>query len=208
MASEEVALRERRSLVEPGGASHQRNREAICKIQEVLSNERVVKFIALLYRVISLFLLFAIATVVVLAGNQIEQLARAMVSPAHCGPPCPRHWIDYEGKCYFFSREKRNWTSSQNFCSSFNASLARIEIGEKDFVMRLKCKDISWIGLWRNSDNSWLWSDGEMSILEVIGEGGDCAYLDNEGKAISSGCHTKLPWICSKPAAYTTPNTV
>lgn len=42
--------------------------------------------------------------------------------------------------------------------------------------------------------------------MEVIGGGGggDCAYLDNTGRAVASGCHTKLPWICSKPATCTT----
>ncbi|KAJ6616398.1 hypothetical protein lerEdw1_015095, partial [Lerista edwardsae] len=183
------------------GEGRTKDHYAICKIQEVLSNETVAKSTRLLYRTVILFLLLAIIILLV-------RQARVTLPAPHCDPPCPRHWIGYEEKCYFFSREKRNWTSSQSFCSSFNASLTRIEIDEKDFVMRLKCKDISWIGLWRDSDNSWLWADGEMSILEVFGEGGNCAYLDNEGKAISSGCHTKLPWICSKPMAYTTPNTV
>lgn len=70
--------------------------------------------------------------------------------------------------------------------------------------MRLKGKDIYWIGLRKALNKEWTWTDGENAMVEVTGEGGDCAFLDNTGKAIASGCHTKLPWICSKAAAYTT----
>uniref|UniRef100_A0A803TVX9 C-type lectin domain-containing protein n=1 Tax=Anolis carolinensis TaxID=28377 RepID=A0A803TVX9_ANOCA len=38
-------------------------------------------------------------------------------------PSCPDDWIGYRRKCYYFSLEKRNWTSSQDFCSSQKATL-------------------------------------------------------------------------------------
>ncbi|XP_015268549.1 PREDICTED: C-type lectin domain family 2 member B-like [Gekko japonicus] len=133
-----------------------------------------------------------------------QQLGCSLVSPPQCGLPCPRYWIGYEGKCYYFSREKRDWVSSKHYCSSHNASLARIDKEEMDFVMRLKGKNIHWIGLRRILRKDWTWADGENATMEVNGGGGDCAFLDNTGKAVASGCHTKLPWICSKPAACTT----
>uniref|UniRef100_A0A670ISN9 C-type lectin domain-containing protein n=1 Tax=Podarcis muralis TaxID=64176 RepID=A0A670ISN9_PODMU len=40
---------------------------------------------------------------------------------------CPAGWIVYEGKCYFFSEEERNWTSAQRFCISQGSSLATIQ---------------------------------------------------------------------------------
>ncbi|XP_077180679.1 early activation antigen CD69-like [Paroedura picta] len=153
-----------------------------------------------------LFVVFLIVMTVKLPGKaikQIEQPGRSLVSPPQCGPPCPRYWTDYEGKCYYFSREKQNWTSSQHYCSSHNASLARIEKEEMDFVIQHKFQEV-WIGLKRVLSKDWRWTDGENAMVEVSGEEGDCAYLDNTGKAIASGCHTKLPWICTKPAAYTT----
>ncbi|XP_015274908.1 PREDICTED: C-type lectin domain family 2 member B-like, partial [Gekko japonicus] len=177
---------------------------SVGKIKKWLSNERVVKRVAFLYRVVILFLLIGIGALVFIGAKQIEQLGRSLVSPPQCGPPCPRYWIGYEGKCYYFSREKRDWVSSKHYCSSHNASLARIEKEEMDFVMRLKGKDIYWIGLRRVLSKDWTWADGENATMEVTGVGGDCAFLDNTGKAIASGCHAKLPWICSKPAAYTT----
>ncbi|XP_060094228.1 C-type lectin domain family 2 member B-like [Heteronotia binoei] len=206
--SSDTDLRERKKFLPPAETSKQAE-TPVCglslgKIKTWLSNERVVKSIAFLYRVAILLLLIGIVTIVVTKAKQIEQLGRSLISPPQCGPPCPHYWIGYEGKCYYFSREKRDWVSSHHYCSSHNASLARIDKEEMDFVMRLKGKDIYWIGLRRVLNKDWTWADGENATMEVTGEGGHCAFLDNIGKAIASGCHTKLLWICSKPDAYTT----
>nr|XP_020671467.1 C-type lectin domain family 2 member D-like [Pogona vitticeps] len=123
----------------------------------------------------------------------------------HFGPscafssPCPPLWIMFEGKCYYFSKEGKNWTSSQTFCSSYGASLARITTNEKDFIMWLKGKTPYWIGLGRDRDQSWKWINGENATLEVIGNGGDCAYLVDDFKASSSRCNTEHSWICQRP---------
>ncbi|XP_054834637.1 C-type lectin domain family 2 member B-like [Eublepharis macularius] len=206
--SSETDVRERKKFLPPDEMSKQGETPAcdlsVSTIKTLLSNKKVVKCVAFLYRVVILLLLIGIGFSVVFAAKQIEQLGRSLVSQQQCGPPCPRYWIGYEGKCYFFSKEKRDWISSQHYCSSHSASLARIEKEEMDFVMRLKGKDIYWIGLRRVFSKDWTWADGENATMEVIGGGGDCAFLDNTAKAISSGCHTKLPWICSKPAAYAT----
>uniref|UniRef100_A0ACB8EH32 Uncharacterized protein n=1 Tax=Sphaerodactylus townsendi TaxID=933632 RepID=A0ACB8EH32_9SAUR len=132
----------------------------VSKVKAWLSNERVVKGIAFLYRVVILLLLVVIGAVVYIGVKQIEQLGHSLVPPPECGPPCPRYWIGYEGKCYYLSRESRDWISSQHYCSSHNASLARIENEELDFVMRLKGKDIYWIGLRRIPNKDWTWTDG------------------------------------------------
>uniref|UniRef100_A0A8C3HMW4 Uncharacterized protein n=1 Tax=Chrysemys picta bellii TaxID=8478 RepID=A0A8C3HMW4_CHRPI len=45
-------------------------------------------------------------------------------SPATC---CPENWIGYHGKCYLFSEDEADWTSSQHSCSSHSASLAWLD---------------------------------------------------------------------------------
>uniref|UniRef100_A0A8C9G154 C-type lectin domain-containing protein n=1 Tax=Pavo cristatus TaxID=9049 RepID=A0A8C9G154_PAVCR len=40
------------------------------------------------------------------------------------GAQCPFDWIGLRGKCYYFSEDESNWTSSQNNCSALGASLA------------------------------------------------------------------------------------
>ncbi|XP_048344570.1 NKG2-A/NKG2-B type II integral membrane protein-like isoform X3 [Sphaerodactylus townsendi] len=122
-----------------------------------------------------------------------------------CGPACPSGWIGYEGKCYFFSYGAKNWTSSQSFCSSYHSTLAVIENEqEKIFIKRYECFTDHWIGLQKDTDQTWKWADGtELNItLEVKGGGGDCAFL-NSDSAISSRCHIQRNWICSHHDAYT-----
>ncbi|ETE63825.1 Early activation antigen CD69, partial [Ophiophagus hannah] len=40
---------------------------------------------------------------------------------------CPDFWIGYRRKCFYVSKEERNWSLSLETCSSFNASLAVID---------------------------------------------------------------------------------
>ncbi|KAJ7317272.1 hypothetical protein JRQ81_003434 [Phrynocephalus forsythii] len=115
--------------------------------------------------------------------------------------PCSLDWIWYRRRCYYFSVAERNWTSSQNFCFLHNASLAMLTDEEKDFIHLLKGRDSFWIGLRRSPGQPWKWPNGDHATLEVLGDGGDCAYLDNDFQASSSRCSTPLRWMCSKPDA-------
>ncbi|KAL8213009.1 UNVERIFIED_CONTAM: hypothetical protein K2H54_060140 [Gekko kuhli] len=166
--------------------------------------------IAILSLVILLVLLFRSP------AEKDPQQCPDMDAPAPCRPACPSGWIGYEGKCYFFSDGGRNWTSGQSFCTSYGSSLAVIENEpEKDwlacseglrvlaFIMRYKCSSDYWIGLLKDPDHNWKWADGTElnSMLEVKGEGGDCAFL-NSGYAVSSRCYIQRNWICSHHDAY------
>ncbi|XP_053149373.1 C-type lectin domain family 2 member D-like [Hemicordylus capensis] len=122
---------------------------------------------------------------------------------AHRGPPCPRYWNWYEGNCYYFSKEEKDWSSSQKFCAAHNASLARIESEDMDFVMKYKGKSSYWIGLRREKGQPWKWINGDNSVLQVIGDGGNCAYLNDEGEATASSsmCNIEHLWLCRKSDA-------
>ncbi|XP_044285726.1 C-type lectin domain family 2 member D-like isoform X2 [Varanus komodoensis] len=123
------------------------------------------------------------------------------------GPACPNKWIGYQGKCYYFSEEKRNWTSSQDFCLSHNASLMAVCASEeKDVVMRLKGKPPFWIGLQKDSGQHRKTTNGDNSTLQVISNGGDCTFLSSFHEGTAARCHTKLPWICSKLDAFMSSN--
>ncbi|XP_077689567.1 C-type lectin domain family 2 member B-like [Eretmochelys imbricata] len=124
------------------------------------------------------------------------------------GPPfglcCLEEWVGYQGKCYYFSKEEKNWDSSQHFCSSFNASLAVIDTQEeKDFMVRYAGPIEHWIGLRRESSQPWKWVNGTIfnqQLFEVRAEG-DCAYLSDVFVS-SSRCYSLRNWICTKPDAY------
>ncbi|XP_054834263.1 C-type lectin domain family 2 member D-like [Eublepharis macularius] len=132
-----------------------------------------------------------IGVVSVLAGQTSEQPSTP------CPSSCPSSWIEYDGVCYYFSKGERNWTSSQHFCSLYNALLARIESKEKDAVMDYKRKEPYWIGLTRNSGQPWRWLNGGNVTLQFLGDGENCAYLNDEGKASISRCSIEHRWICS-----------
>uniref|UniRef100_A0A674K3H5 C-type lectin domain-containing protein n=1 Tax=Terrapene triunguis TaxID=2587831 RepID=A0A674K3H5_9SAUR len=111
-------------------------------------------------------------------------------SPAAC---CPEHWIGYHGKCYLFSEDEADWTSSQHSCSSHGASLAWLDtLKEKDFLMRHKGYLDPWIGLRREPGQPWKWPNGG---------GGECAYM-YKNTISSSKCYTQRNWICSKPDEF------
>nr|XP_005311354.1 C-type lectin domain family 2 member D-like [Chrysemys picta bellii] len=122
----------------------------------------------------------------------------------HFVPCCLEGWVGYRGKCYYFSKEEKNWDSSQHFCSSFNASLAVIDTQqEKDFTMRYANLVEHWIGLRRDSGQPWKWVNGTLfsqQLFEVRAEG-DCAYLSDVFVS-SSRCYSLRNWICSKPDGH------
>ncbi|XP_032095038.1 C-type lectin domain family 2 member D-like [Thamnophis elegans] len=111
---------------------------------------------------------------------------------------CPPDWIGHQGYCYKFSGEEKNWKESQNFCVSHDASLAKITKEEMAIVRMFTRYHVFWIGLKREPEQPWKWLDGEYSMLEVMGNGGDCAYLDDDTTASSGRCTTKHRYICKK----------
>lgn len=38
-------------------------------------------------------------------------------------PCCPEQWMSYRGRCYSFSKEKKDWNSSQESCWAQGAHL-------------------------------------------------------------------------------------
>ncbi|XP_032997813.1 early activation antigen CD69-like [Lacerta agilis] len=153
---------------------------------------------------------------------------------------CPALWINYEGKCYFFSEEKRDWASSQIFCDSHNSALAVIDseqekiqdqlhyriveshqhrgirrdffedssskseilCGFKAFILRYIRDTAHWIGLRKDSGQTWKWGNGQefKNTLELKGNG-ECAFLSTDFAV--SDCHVARNWICNQPDTYT-----
>ncbi|XP_055648524.1 C-type lectin domain family 2 member D-like isoform X2 [Falco peregrinus] len=116
---------------------------------------------------------------------------------------CPDTWLGFQGKCYYFSEDESNWTTSQESCVALGASLASINtMDELVFIKRYKGEANRWFGLRKEKDESWWWTNGTAfnNWFEVRG-GGPCAYLNQESIS-SSLCQTKKNWLCSKPDSY------
>lgn len=113
---------------------------------------------------------------------------------------CPKEWIGFGNKCFYFSEDTRNWTFSQTFCTSLEAGLGQFETKEElNFLKRYKGPSDHWIGLRRESSfHVWKWTDNtEYNASFVIKGVGECAYLNDIGLS-SSRSYTDRNWICSK----------
>nr|XP_005289389.1 zinc finger protein RFP-like [Chrysemys picta bellii] len=142
----------------------------------------------------------AVLLIAVIAWSVPKANVTTPDSPATC---CPENWIGYHGKCYLFSEDEADWTSSQHSCSSHSASLAWLDtLQEKDFLMRHKGYLDPWISLRREPGQPWKWPNGSVFNDPVqTGEGGECAYMF-KNTISSSKCYTQRNWICSKPDEF------
>ncbi|EGW11211.1 C-type lectin domain family 2 member E [Cricetulus griseus] len=59
--------------------------------------------------------------------GKVRKEKLANVSPGPCYATCPRDWIGFGSKCFYFSEDTRNWTSSQSSCIAREAHLALFE---------------------------------------------------------------------------------
>ncbi|XP_039373191.1 E3 ubiquitin-protein ligase TRIM11-like isoform X2 [Mauremys reevesii] len=151
--------------------------------------------------VVASVLLLAVLLTAVIAWSASKASVTPPDSPATC---CPEEWIGYQGKCYLFSEDEANWTSSQLFCSSHGASLAWLDTRqEKDFLMRHKGYLDPWISLRREPGQPWKWPNGSVfnHPVETGGGGGECAYM-YQITISSSECYRRRNWICSKPDEF------
>ncbi|XP_077781312.1 C-type lectin domain family 2 member D-like [Podarcis muralis] len=157
----------------------------------------------ILIEFIIILLFITIPVLAVPRGGRSNQTSPEVNNCPVLGPACPAGWVGYEGKCYFFSEEERNWTSAQCFCISQGSSLAAIQSElEKVFMLRFKGEADHWIGLRKDFDDTWIWADGsENSNTLVVKGSGNCAYLSKEF-VLASRCHIPIKWICSHPDAY------
>nr|XP_034963089.1 C-type lectin domain family 2 member D-like isoform X2 [Zootoca vivipara] len=139
-----------------------------------------------------------------ISNGPTTERQRTGKAPEQPVPPCKVHacasgWKAYEQKCYYFSDVEKNWTLSQSFCASQNASLAVLEReDEMRVVMGLKGKYPFWIGVRREPGQRWKWLHGNSSALDVSGYGGNCACLNDEPTPSSLRCSTEHHFICTK----------
>ncbi|XP_061060940.1 C-type lectin domain family 2 member B isoform X3 [Eubalaena glacialis] len=77
---------------------------------------------------------------------------------------CPDTWIGFQDKCYYFSKEEKDWNSSRYNCLSQNADLVTIDtIEEKDFLRRYKCASDHWVWRDRTKDQTRQWVNGSIA---------------------------------------------
>ncbi|XP_067877116.1 asialoglycoprotein receptor 1-like [Heterodontus francisci] len=131
----------------------------------------------------------------------------------NCQPrfECPDQWTLFRQKCYYFSPNVEDWTSSQRFCSSKMSNLAVIDTAEEQGFLKEEIKLTRyWIGL-NESDTKgeWVWVDGtdyaSTQTFWAPGEPKDigsyegCVGMKSDGKWNVHSCSQRFNFICERP---------
>uniref|UniRef100_A0A493TCU7 Killer cell lectin like receptor G1 n=1 Tax=Anas platyrhynchos platyrhynchos TaxID=8840 RepID=A0A493TCU7_ANAPP len=105
--------------------------------------------------------------------------------------------LSYRGSCYSFSKEKKDWHSSQESCWAQGAHLLVISDTSEMNLFKSIQTACFWIGLRKTTGPDWIWEDG--SILNVLSNSPvqQCAVLIRDLFQASS-CEFSAAWICEK----------
>ncbi|XP_049986122.1 C-type lectin domain family 2 member D11-like [Alexandromys fortis] len=89
------------------------------------------------YAVIIVLTGAVIALSVVLSLSVEKRQEQVSIKTAYAA--CPRNWIGFGSKCFYFSEDTNTWTFSQNSCMELEAQLAQFDNIE-ELIERLKMK--------------------------------------------------------------------
>ncbi|KAK6477357.1 C-type lectin domain family 4 member E-like [Huso huso] len=124
---------------------------------------------------------------------------------------CQVNWVLFNGKCYYFSTDRMNWTSSRDNCTSLGGHLVIIESEAEQEFMHRGIGDFFWIGLSDEvTEGEFLWEDntppsttywkGKEPDNTLFFQGyqypnADCVVIDNRAASLQSWGDT----LCSVP---------
>ncbi|XP_019569036.2 early activation antigen CD69 [Rhinolophus sinicus] len=154
---------------------------------------------AVLNVVIITVLIMALIALSVGQYNCPVQYMSSVPSSGHVSS-CPDDWIGYKRKCYYISNLTRSWSLAHKSCLKHGATLALFD-SEKDmiFLKRYVGRAEHWIGLKKEAEQTWKWSNGkEFNNWFNLTGSENCAFL-NSTEVSSTECGKNLHWICSKP---------
>ncbi|XP_065420308.1 killer cell lectin-like receptor subfamily B member 1B allele C [Chrysemys picta bellii] len=121
---------------------------------------------------------------------------------------CPRDWLLHGDKCYWLSKESKDWTGSHDDCSWKSSRMLVIQNQEEmDFIQGvIQDAGYVWIGLKvTRPGGKWTWVDGsplDPVRFSVSGsaEGNSCGWI-GDSRIQSETCGAEFRWICQKEAA-------
>lgn len=118
---------------------------------------------------------------------------------------CGKGWIEFEGSCFFLSRERNTWSDSRTDCQNRGGDLAVVDQDSVKNFLSQAAKDLYWIGLRRSVSGVWAWVDqsavGKGNWSDQPGQE-DCVYMDGD-EAVSRSwrtakCSAVTYYICQK----------
>ncbi|XP_026514940.1 killer cell lectin-like receptor subfamily F member 1 [Terrapene carolina triunguis] len=139
-----------------------------------------------------------------------QSLCHSAQSPSADGSGCklcPMDWLSRRGKCYWFSKDSKNWKESRNDCSAKSSQKLVIQDQEEmEFIQNItQGKYHVWLGLSVTSPGkNWTWVDSsvlDQTLFPVMGPAdvNSCGLI--KGNRIhSETCSAEFKWICQKEA--------
>ncbi|XP_069038822.1 CD209 antigen-like protein B isoform X2 [Lepisosteus oculatus] len=131
--------------------------------------------------------------------------------------PCPRGWVFFSCKCYYFSIDEKNWKDSHTACKKQGADLVIINNREEqEFIWRqTKGNKNKWIGLTDASmEGIWMWVDGSRLTTgywddnQPNNQNGiqDCVVADPKSHSFQNwndlDCNSSWQRICETQAVF------
>ncbi|MEE6487067.1 hypothetical protein FKM82_014784 [Ascaphus truei] len=116
---------------------------------------------------------------------------------------CPLSWVALNGKCYYFSEERKNWSASREYCEQIKSKIISMEEDKEKVLISNQVpmrKGHFWIGL-RKTDGHWYWETGgklQKDIFSEVSGEHHCATFGNN--LSSESCSNPNKWICKKKA--------
>ncbi|XP_039373249.1 killer cell lectin-like receptor subfamily F member 1 isoform X2 [Mauremys reevesii] len=120
---------------------------------------------------------------------------------------CPMDWLSRRGKCYWFSKDSKNWTESRADCSAKSSrKLVLQDQEEMEFIQNVtQGKYYVWLGLSvPSAEKDWTWVDNsvlDQTLFPVTSptDVNSCGVI--KGNRIhSETCSAEFKWICQKEA--------
>ncbi|KAK6477360.1 CD209 antigen-like protein E isoform X1 [Huso huso] len=125
---------------------------------------------------------------------------------------CPLNWVEFNGKCYYFSPDTMDWNSSRASCVSMGADLVIIESEAEQVFIHSQMGQIRgyfWIGLSDEvTEGEFLWVDNTLlnitywkgkepdnkaTVNSKVDSNADCAVIDYKGAPLQSWGDTLCP---------------
>ncbi|NXI94889.1 KRBBC protein, partial [Psophia crepitans] len=126
-------------------------------------------------------------------------------SPAACAVCrlCPQDWQLHGEKCYWLSKEKRNWKQSKRDCKNQKSQLLVLrDKKEKEYIKNITggVTQPLWVGL-KSTHKKWRWVDNTSLDTDMFGglqEMDDgCGTLKDEVLEVDT-CDGEHKWLCQK----------
>nr|XP_010297157.1 PREDICTED: C-type lectin domain family 2 member L-like [Balearica regulorum gibbericeps] len=125
---------------------------------------------------------------------------------------CPQDWQLHGERCYWLSKERRNWKQSKKGCENQESQLVVLQDNkEKEYIKNITGRGTQplWIGL-ISSHEKWRWVDNTTFDTNTFGTlqgmDGRCGTLKDTVLEVDT-CDGEHKWVCQKDPFQLSPPT-